>query len=161
RIDAHRSRLTHCLHELGEPLTADQATLAALLERGREVIERYEGLQRRRQQLQQDTANWNTELRTAVTRATEADEELVRWQEQWSRAMARLGLEAEATPAQANAFLAAITELFQKLHEADGFRRRVEGMDRDARHFAADVRTLAERVAPDLARLPPERACEE
>src|SRR5437762_7265552 len=49
----------------------------------------------------------------------------------------------EATPAQANAFLAAITELFQKLHEADGFRRRVEGMDRDARHFAADVRTLA------------------
>jgi uncharacterized protein YhaN len=161
RIDAHRSRLAHCLHGLGEPPTADDATLATLLECGRKVIERYDGLQRRRQQLQQDTANWNTELRTTVAPATEAEEELVRWQVHWGKAMARLGLEAEATPAQANAFLAAITELFQKLHEADGFRRRVEGMDRDARHFAADVRTLAERVAPDLAPLPPERACEE
>src|SRR5579859_5434725 len=64
--------------------------------------------------------------------------------------MARLGLEATASPAQANAVLAAITTLFQKLHEADGFRRRIEGMDRDAARFRADVEEMVQRTALDL-----------
>jgi uncharacterized protein YhaN len=94
---------------------------------------------------------YTQELPGAESRLGRAEEDLARWQKQWHAAMARLGLGTNASPAQANAVLGAITTLFQKLHEADGFWRRIEGMDRDAATFEADVRELVEGAAPDLA----------
>ena len=46
--------------------------------------------------------------------------------------MARIGLEAEATPEQAEVFLNKISELFEKLTDRRSHLSRIRGIDRDA-----------------------------
>ena len=46
--------------------------------------------------------------------------------------MQRLGLDESATAAQANSILNLTTELFQKHHDADQYRLRIDAIDGDA-----------------------------
>jgi uncharacterized protein YhaN len=149
-IDAHKVQVGTCLQAVGEPAAGAEESLALLLERSQQALDRLDALQRQREEFQRDLTNYERQLRDAEAKAQHAEQELNLWRSQWAKLMARLGLEPDAEPAAANAFLNAITKLFQKLHEADGFRRRIEGMDRDARQFNADVQALAQLVAPDL-----------
>ena len=64
--------------------------------------------------------------------------------------MARIGLEADATPEQAEIFLNKINELLEQLSERRNHQSRIRGIDRDAEEFARDVKTLAARIARDL-----------
>ena len=68
--------------------------------------------------------------------------------------MARIGLEADATPEQAEVFLNKISELLEKLNDRRNHQSRIRGIDRDAEEFARDVTALAARVASDLADRP-------
>jgi uncharacterized protein YhaN len=54
--------------------------------------------------------------------------------------------------------LSSVNRLFQKFQESDQFRVRLEGIDRDAREFDADVRDLIGRTLPELAAKPVEDA---
>ena len=60
--------------------------------------------------------------------------------------MNRVGLEAEATPEQAELFLNKISELVEKLTDRRNHQSRIRGMLRDAEEFARDVEALAARV---------------
>jgi uncharacterized protein YhaN len=156
--DGLRARLAGCLQGFGEPCGEAGDTLAQLLDRSQVVVDRFDDTSRKRAQLQQECAAWELELRQAEARVRHGDEELVQWQLQWARAMQRIGLPGDALPSAANTFLAAIADLFQKLREADGFRRRIEGIDRDAREFTAAVQALTRLVAPELAELAVDQA---
>ncbi len=68
--------------------------------------------------------------------------------------MARIGLEANATPEQAEVFLQKIGELVEKLHDRRAHQSRIRGIDRDADTFARDVLALAARLIPDHADQP-------
>ena len=72
---------------------------------------------------------------------------------QWSVMMARIGLEADATPEQAEVFLTKISELLEKLNDSRTIESRIRGMDRDADELRRTY-GLASRVAPDLADRP-------
>jgi len=158
RIHAWRRRLGSCLRNLGEADAGPDETLVAVLERSQEVVDHFDGVKRERERLEREIAGNAQELRVADARLRQAEEDHARWQEQWAAAMARLGLETNASAAQANAVLAAITTLFQKLHEADGFQRRIDGIDRDAAQFRADLQETARLAAPELASLEVEAA---
>lgn len=155
------TRLGNCLAAHGEPAAAPGETLALLLERSRRCVERCDATRRQREEIGRQLAERDEEIRDAEARAGRADEELAEWRSAWATAMARLGLEPNAPPAAANTFLSEIVALFQKLHEADGFRRRIEGIERDARAFTADVHALARELMPDLEAPEPQRAVEE
>jgi uncharacterized protein YhaN len=158
RIQTLRCQLGLCLQKLGEPDTGPNETLVAVLERSQRVVDRLDLVKRQGERLDKEIAAHTQELPGAESRARQAETELTRWQEQWAAAMGRLGLEPNASPAQANAVLAAINTLFQKLHEADDFRRRIDGIDRDVALFRADVEQVLQRAAPDLASLDTEAA---
>jgi uncharacterized protein YhaN len=64
--------------------------------------------------------------------------------------MARIGLEAQATPEQAEVFLTRISELLEKLTDRRNHQSRIRGIDRDADEFARDIAAVAARVAPDV-----------
>jgi uncharacterized protein YhaN len=149
-----RTQLGACLSALGEPGAAESETLTHLVERGQEVVSRFEAVSSRRRHLQIEIQEQETELASAETAVRRAEEDLSQWRLQWARAMARLGLSVDALPAAASSFLAAINELFQKLREADSFANRVIGIDRDARDFAVRVQALTRQVAPDLEDAP-------
>jgi uncharacterized protein YhaN len=101
------------------------------------------------------------DLRDADERARLAAEERTAWQAQWTQAVARLDLGADATPAQAAAVLDELDKLFQKLHDANGFAQRIAGIDRDIKRFEEESRGLVQRLALDIAALPADRAVED
>ena len=75
--------------------------------------------------------------------------------------MRPLGLPGDASADEATAILDELGALFRKADSAAHERRRVRGIERDARAFAADVAELASRHAPDLAPLPADQAADQ
>ena len=55
-----------------------------------------------------------------------------------------------AAPAQAEFILTTIAGLFQELDSHREFQKRIQGIDRDAERFTADVEALVARATPDL-----------
>jgi uncharacterized protein YhaN len=154
-------RIGTCLCALGEPSANQSESLAVLLDRGQGVVDSYEQVTSQRLQLQKLIRDREQELGDAEGAVDVAEKELSQWQLHWGKATARLGLPKDALPAAANTFLASITELFQKLHEVNGFESRIEGIDRDTEDFSAKVRALASQVATDLESAPPDQAVRE
>jgi uncharacterized protein YhaN len=87
-------------------------------------------------------------------------EELAAWRAGWIDAARLLGLPGEPTEEEAFAVLDAMAQLVRQVEKAEGLRRRVDGIDRDAAHFADDVKRRCEEHAPELAALPAADAAE-
>ena len=87
-----------------------------------------------------------------------AQEALNKWQEQWKRALAGLGLKGEISTTEAIDFIEILQDCFDKLKEADDLKKRIDGIDRDAKEMEKEVKALLEEVAPDMLELPLERA---
>lgn len=96
----------------------------------------------------------------AAAQAQYADSEVAvgKLQREWAGEMARLGLEPNALPEQANSRLATLQELFEKFKEVDRYRARLEHIDSDAKVFADDVCALCATVALAHQSLPAEQA---
>ena len=153
-FDTHRPALVRGLTEAGENVSRADSGLADVLEQAEAVLKRNDELTQRRAQLENKLATAQADRATAELSLETAEAELIRWRAEWSLMMARIGLEANATPEQAEVFLTKISELLTKLNDRRTIETRIRGMDRDAGEFARDVRTLASRVAPDLADKP-------
>jgi uncharacterized protein YhaN len=105
-----------------------------------------------------------TELEPEVARlqaeVERGSEELSAWRAAWSEASGLLGLGGEPTDEEAFAVLDAMAQHVRQVEQAEGLRRRIEGIDRDAARFAEDVEERCKRYAPDLAALPVAEAAE-
>jgi hypothetical protein len=159
QITEHSGRLASCLADLGLPPSLDER-LAALVERARAAVAKHEEAERRRERVASDLAKESADLQAARERLESIEAERDEWRGPWAEGMARIGLERDATPEQANVFVEKIRELHLHLGKAQEFRSRLKGIDRDGEQFAADVAGLALRVAPDLAGQPPDSAAE-
>ncbi len=158
RIQAHDTTLTRCLEGLGEEEATADETLGALLARSEALVETIGSVDRQRQDLLTQVDTLREGLQRAQRDKSEAAERLAQWRSAWQRAVADLGLEGDALPAEANAVLSTLDELLKKLDEADALAQRIEGIDSDARVFEADIRDLVARIAPDLLHVPVEQA---
>jgi hypothetical protein len=158
RMHEHTVALRQALERLGEPSTVADDTLNAILARSDALIEMIEDGARRRQELQKQRTTVERELQGARRDQQEAADLLDCWQTDWTAAVAGLGLDGKSLPVEANAILEVLDELLKKLDEAEGFARRIEAIDRDARAFAEDVRLLVVRTAHDLGEAPADSA---
>ena len=102
---------------MGEPLSATDSDLADVLEQAEAVIKRHDDLSQRRGKLETKLATARAERATAELSLQTAEAELTTWRIEWSAMMARIGLEADATPEQAEVFLTKISELLEKLND--------------------------------------------
>lgn len=154
QIDTFRRELINCLEKLDEFTAGEEETLTHLLEKSRQIAERMDKLRASRDKFSSELEQRDVELRERQTRAENINEELSRWRSQWAGAVETLGLDADATPGQANAVTDDLKTLFVKLKEANHYRLRIEGIDRDAAEFDEKVMQFAEHDAPDLLKLP-------
>jgi uncharacterized protein YhaN len=157
-IQQHTTALRQAMAHLGEPSAAADDALNTILARSEALMERIEDSVRQRQELQKQRTTAERELEGARRDQQEAAERLDHWQTEWTAAVAGLGLDGKSLPVEANAILEILDELLKKLDETEGFTQRLEGIDRDARDFAADVKLLVARTAPDLVDTPAEHA---
>ena len=146
------------LHRALDPLPyqpkIDDLDLAESLDLAEEMIKRQDELAQKRARLESTVAAARTEQAGARLSLQSAESELLAWRSDWSLKMERIGLEPGAAPAQAEVILTAIAELFQELDSHRGLQKRIQGIDRDAERFAAEVGTLAARLASDLESQP-------
>lgn len=144
-----RSELHDCLTELGMSAGDPSETLATLIRKGRAYLERVQTQQHLQRELVRNQS-LQTPARDAVTQAEAA---LQKWKDAWAEKMVVLGLPQTATAAQANEALDQIADLFADVGKLQILEHRIEGIERDAKHFAQEVGRLWQKLfsgAPDL-----------
>lgn len=161
QIQEFRTELSGHLEQLGERRAGDDETLEALCDRSQRTVARIDEAERRRKELQTKMAKLQKDLEHFRQIAQDYTVKLEQWRLEWTEAIASLGLSGVTLPAEANAVLNRFGELFKKLDEAEGYDRRIYGIDQDAKEFTGDLKELVLRLAPDLAGLPVEQAVEQ
>jgi uncharacterized protein YhaN len=146
----HREALQQGLGALGESAPDDGGRLSGWLARAEDVLEREDKTVRSRDKLRGQVEDARAELAREQLGRKAAEDELAAWRVRWAEMMQRLGLDPGASTEQAALILEKTQELFEELQKHRDFQSRIRGIDRDAAQFAADVSTLARRVAPDL-----------
>ncbi|MBU4449655.1 MAG: AAA family ATPase [Proteobacteria bacterium] len=148
-----RTTLMAELAAIGERQSFPGDELSAVLQFSEALVLRMQGDQSRRETLEDKILNLENALETARGDQDEAEEELRQWQSLWDDALTPLGIESKTLPAEAIDFIETLQGCFSKLKEADDFRKRIDGIDRDERGFEEAVLELAKEIAPDLTSL--------
>ncbi|XXX74936.1 AAA family ATPase [Sorangium sp. So ce134] len=143
------------------PLEDAAARLPALVEAAEQELAAIEGAARERRELARERRELERELEDLEREQAEHARALEAWRADWAEGVRLLGLPGDASADEATAILDELGALFRKVDSAAHERRRVRGMERDARAFAADVAELAARHAPDLAELPADQAADQ
>ncbi len=125
--------------ELHEPLDVARA-----------LMNKIETVQKAQESMEGKLHDGQRALEQAVEKRNRAEDELKEWQAEWSDALTPLGLDGRALPSEALDFIETLQACFEKLKEADEFRKRIEGIDRDIKDFEKDVELLTGDIAPDL-----------
>ncbi len=82
------------------------------------------------------------------------------WRRAWSRKVAQIGLKGDASPRVAAAVIERLRAARSQRGEADILRKRIQGIDRDARAFHERVMDLAADLAPELRDEPVDRTAQ-
>jgi uncharacterized protein YhaN len=159
-VEDFRASVSFGLQGLSEPVEAAE-TLNGLVRRARSVFEKEEATARQAEELSRERVRLADELEASRSRLKLLEEDLRHWQRQWEQAVKPLGLGAGTRPVEANAVMEELKSFFDRLREAEVLQQRIEGIDRDAEAFRADVAALADAVAQDLAGRPAEEAAGE
>jgi uncharacterized protein YhaN len=157
-ITRHREALIARLAALGEEGFPANGPFAALLDHGAAVVTAATAEARERLRLDSVIADLEGELEAAAEQERSAARALELWKSQWAEAVGCLGLPPAASPAEANDVLEDLAQLFVRHREAGQLQERIRGIDRDARAFAGEVRSIRTRLAPGEVELPPDQA---
>lgn len=153
--------LSTALVELGAKAQTTSESLSNLIARSQELVDSLADASSLRRRLEKDLATLEVEHPGLEDRVRTTQAELESWQSRWGTMMQRLGLLTDATPAQANAVLGCVSDLFDRMDKAEALQERIQAIDHEAILFSGDVRALATRVAPDLVQIPVEQAAAE
>ncbi|MHB1559695.1 MAG: AAA family ATPase [Isosphaeraceae bacterium] len=149
-LTPHHAAVSRAYAEAVEPSAPSGSKLSDILERAELAIKRCDDLVQKRSKLETKLTAAQTDRDAAQLSLERAETRLSHLLTEWSGKMARIGLDADAAPEQAEVFLTKINDLLKTMDERRGFQSRIHGIDRDADQFARDVAAMAERVAPDL-----------
>jgi len=153
REDRRRELLTIFmteLTELGEQQSFPGEELSPVLQYSDTLVQRMQGDKSRRDTILEKIRTLESSLETARLDHERAEEELSHWQSQWDEAMTPLGVENNILPSEAIEFIETLQGCFDKLKEAEDFRKRIDGIDRDSLGFEETLLLLAKDIAPDL-----------
>lgn len=159
-IAAARNELNDALGTAREPTLGEQETLAAGLQRAEQVVAAIEAIRRRRSELKKGIEQLETQSDAARAQEKKKGGLLETWRADWANSIAVLGLPGTARPAEANAVLDRLNDLFRNIDETKGLKSRLKGITRDADDFTRQGKALTARIAPDLIGSPPDHAVE-
>lgn len=158
RIEKHRNEVDRCLSDISQVSAKPEETLSDLILRSKKIIKKQENLRAELDKLVADKKERENALKEVSRRRDHIEGEISLWQGEWEQAIRPLGLDAGASPGQANAVMDDLKSLFDKLKEADILHKRIKGINRDAEAFSQRVTALAEHVAEELKGSPIEQA---
>ena len=122
-----------------------------MLDYARSLLSTMQALQKSHESMDARIRDLATTVATARDNMLKAEEELRQWRVDWREAVTPLGLEGNVIPSEALDYIDTLQACFERLKEADEFRKRIEGIDRDIKVFEADVERLVQKITPDLS----------
>ena len=152
-----REILLNNLNRLNENKEFASEELSPLLIHCEEFLETVTGNNARREKLADKKTELARDIEDAKKEREKAIARLGHWKVQWKDAVKTLDKGSFLSPAEATDFLDNLKECFDKLKDADDFRKRIEGIDRDARDYGQSVNILVQRLAPEFIKLPIEQ----
>jgi uncharacterized protein YhaN len=140
--DRMRQQIVLVLRHAGADVS-NESTQQRLMESARSVLrELADRLQLAESHQQQEKAI-RDEIRDAQAELDHAEQAVEEWASQWSKDMELLGLSREALPEQARIVLEQIDELSEKTKICNDYRKRIQGIERDAHAFVDEVKGIA------------------
>ena len=142
--------MSQCLQALGCPSCPPDQSLASLRDRAEAELKRLAEIEVTRGKLIESINTLNRQLEVARAQKLAVQQRLAKWHEQWTLAVAPLSLAADVTTDEAAELVNQATDLQTKIKEARDGQRRITVLRQEATQFATDVRSLCQRVAPEL-----------
>ncbi len=148
-----REELLAALAEFGQTPLPSNEPLSRLIQTAEQLAESLSHLQQEHKQSQQLLLSVEEKRDEARHEAEESQKAVAKWQEQWTLALAPLGLPENASPEEVSMLLTDADSYFEKLKEAETIQERITGIDLRARRFVDSLAELVAKVAGDLAAL--------
>jgi len=146
------------LDTIGEETATAGEALGPVLIWAETVLDRISGQKTKLEKLKERQKTAGKAFRQAGKNLKSAQEALIKWQEQWRKALLGLGLKDEVAIFEAIDLMETLKSCYDKLEKADDLKKRIAGIDRDAAELEREVKALLEMVAPDLLVLPLDQA---
>lgn len=145
-----RDKLVQELQKLGDNQDFKGHELTPVLLHAETLLDSIKSDQTKREKLESKIGDLQEALRIAENERKKAEEKLDRWRSKWAESLTPLGLGPGTNPDEANDFIDTLQNCFDKLEDAEDFRKRIDGIDRDNHNFEKDLAHLLEQVATDL-----------
>ena len=146
-----RESLVREIDAIGEGKNFPGGELYDVLAYARELLNSFETVKKQRELMEAKILDYKRSLDTLNGAVTKTEGELRQWRGDWDEAVTPLGLNGRTLPSEAIDFIDTLQECFEKLKEAEEFRKRIEGIDRDILCFEGDVDLLVKKIATDLS----------
>ena len=147
------------LHRLGEGKDFTSDELEPVIVFSETLLAENDRNQSRRERLAEKKQGFEESLEKSGIDLAEAEKALAEWQGKWQDAVQGLvAAGGRVEPSDVNTMLDDLQSCFGKLKEAEGYRKRIDGIDRDAAAYENEVGNLLQRVAPELVSAPLEQA---
>ncbi|OQY47247.1 MAG: hypothetical protein DRR08_26605 [Candidatus Parabeggiatoa sp. nov. 2] len=158
QLEEQQQLITRLCQELTQALTPLKAfvkgailtRLSDLIAQGNVGVTEVTNLQRQRENLQLEINHLTIEQQRTEAAGQQANNALKQWQTDWAQAITPLQLPADTPPETARNVLNDLDQVLNKIDKANGLRRRVELMLKDAEVFRREVATLVQKIAPEL-----------
>ena len=85
-------------------------------------------------------------------------EAMVKWHTEWENGLAVLGLQQQISPMEALDLLETVEKCFTQLEKANGFQKRIKGLEKDGKKFTEDVNMVLAETELDVDDLSPDLA---
>ncbi len=157
-IEDARGKLFSAFSSIGESGFSETDTLGKLIDRAKTILTASDETERKRDVLEKTLQGLKKQLKDASDENEDSSAMLVKWEDEWSKAIKGLVFHGPVTPSTVNAFIEKLQELFEKIDEAAKLNDRINGIQSDAEQFRIDVSSTAETAVPDLVELPVEQA---
>lgn len=146
------------LHGLQVPAIPSGETLGPVVVLAETVLDTITRRQAAREKSTERVISAEKNVYLAEKQLTAARDALKKWQEQWQKALAGLGLHSEIATFEAIDLVEILQSCFARVKEAADLQKRIDGIDRDAGELEQDVRALLTQVAPGALELPLDQA---
>ena len=118
QMQTHLATLSRVWDEAWGPSPSACPNLAEALEHCERFVEHQEDLAKKTNKLETQLESERAELATAQLELQTSQSDLATWRSAWSSRMARLGLEPDADPKQADVVLTHLADLFDNIESA-------------------------------------------
>jgi uncharacterized protein YhaN len=159
KLEEKQQLMTNICQELTQALTSFKSLvlngeiltrLSDIIKQGETCVTAMTNLQRQRENLQLEINKLIKEQQRTETAQQQANDALKQWQTSWASALSPLKMHPDTPPETARNVLNDLDQVLNKIDKANGLRRRVDLMEKDATVFRRDVVTVAQAIAPEL-----------